>query len=241
MSLLTSLEGYWKLDEASGNRADSHGANTLSDNNTVLSATGKLNSAADFERGNSEFLSCADNASLSVGGTSWTFSAWINLESNTALMAVLAKVGANDHEYDLIVRGDLDGIARGRVTSASGFANVVTVTGTSPGALSTGQWYFLVYWLDISAQTLNLQINNGTVNSVACTHQSYDSTAQFRIGDSATNNFFFDGLIDEVGFWKRVLTTQERTDLYNGGNGLAYPFTTATRLLSLRRKAVMAA
>ena len=35
------------------------------------------------------------------------------------------------------------------------------------------------------------------------------------------------GRIDEVGFWKRVLTSSERSLLYNGGVGLTYPFSGA--------------
>ena len=31
------------------------------------------------------------------------------------------------------------------------------------------------------------------------------------------------GIIDEVGFWNRELTSSEVTDLYNSGAGLAYP------------------
>src|SRR3989304_4743325 len=35
------------------------------------------------------------------------------------------------------------------------------------------------------------------------------------------------GRIDDVGFWKRVLTSSERSLLYNGGVGLTYPFSGA--------------
>jgi len=31
-------------------------------------------------------------------------------------------------------------------------------------------------------------------------------------------------VIDEVGFWTRVLTEDERTALYNSGDGITYPF-----------------
>jgi hypothetical protein len=41
-TLNTSLTAYWNLDETSGNRADSKGTNTLTDVNTVTSATGKV-------------------------------------------------------------------------------------------------------------------------------------------------------------------------------------------------------
>ena len=53
-----------------------------------------------------------------------------------------------------------------------------------------------------------------------------DSTNPFAIGvwTGAFPSGNMDGLIDEVGFWKRTLTSGERTQLYNSGNGLAYPF-----------------
>jgi hypothetical protein len=47
---LTNLISWWSLDEASGSRADKHGANTLTDNNTVLSAAGKKSNAGNFVR-----------------------------------------------------------------------------------------------------------------------------------------------------------------------------------------------
>jgi len=34
--------------------------------------------------------------------------------------------------------------------------------------------------------------------------------------------YYFDGNMMGIGIWNRVLTTQERTDLYNGGDGLFY-------------------
>ena len=53
-----------------------------------------------------------------------------------------------------------------------------------------------------------------------------DSTAEFDIGRRPYSGSFgyFNGRIDSVGFWKRVLTSAERTALYNSGNGLEYSF-----------------
>ena len=42
--------------------------------------------------------------------------------------------------------------------------------------------------------------------------------------DNASPRYSFDGLIDEVGYWKRTLTPAERTTLYDFGRGLTYPF-----------------
>ena len=44
---------------------------------------------------------------------------------------------------------------------------------------------------------------------------------------------YWDGLIDEVGFWKRILTAQEKTNLYNAGAGLAYPLIESSGFLPI--------
>ena len=77
--LLTSLVGFWTLDEVSGARLDSSGnGSTLTDNNTVASTTGKIGLAAVFQAGVSEFLSRSDNAFLSAGiNTSFTIDGWV--------------------------------------------------------------------------------------------------------------------------------------------------------------------
>jgi hypothetical protein len=93
-----------------------------------------------------------------------------------------------------------------------------------------------VAWHDSVGNTINIQVNNGTADSAAHNLGVFYGTAPFAIGarDAAAADYW-DGLIDEVGFWKRVLTADERTTLYNGGNGLAYPFTvggaSSTRLI----------
>src|SRR5713101_462503 len=62
-----SLMSYYKLEEASGNRADSVGTNTLTSHNNVANAKGKIGSSGLFTATSSTYLSHADNASLSAG------------------------------------------------------------------------------------------------------------------------------------------------------------------------------
>lgn len=77
--LSTNLVSYWELEESSGTREDSHGANDLTDNNTVLYGTGKQGNGADFEATNSEYLNVA--SSLGAYNDTFTYSFWVNLES----------------------------------------------------------------------------------------------------------------------------------------------------------------
>ncbi len=218
MALTTSLISYWKLDEASGDALDAHGTNTLTDNNTVGSGVGKIGNARDFEFDNIEFFTLADNPSLSVTiGVDFSIACWFKIESFAGQMAIVSKADFSiSTEYIVYVGG------ANQVIFYAGVNNATTVE-----SLSVGVWYYVVAWYDSAAGgTSNVQLNNGTPVSVA-NSGPLDGVFPFRIGACSDNTRGFDGLIDEVGFWKRVLTAQERTDLYNNGNGFAYPFTPA--------------
>jgi hypothetical protein len=96
--------------------------------------------------------------------------------------------------------------------------------------LTTGVWYFVVVWHDSVADTDNIQVNNGTVDSISSAgHTPNNGAADFCLGARTYPSFegYFNGQLSSVSFWKRTLTTNERTELYNGGTGLAYPFTSA--------------
>jgi hypothetical protein len=73
-------------------------------------------------------------------------------------------------------------------------------------------------WHDATANKLYSSLNGAAANETAATGFN-TSTADFIIGE---HTFYWNGLIDEFGFWSRVLTAQERTDLYNAGAGLFY-------------------
>lgn len=102
-----------------------------------------------------------------------------------------------------------------------------TVTASTFGAPSTSTWYLIMVWVDNTANTVNISVNDGTVDSTALTITTHNGTARFNISGAgnATPIEYFDGVIDEVYLRSSVPTSGERTQLYNGGAGLTYPFT----------------
>lgn len=222
-SLLTGLVAYWKLDEASGTRADSVGANTLTDNNTVTQAVGKVGSAAQFTAASLESLSIVDNADVSAGDIDFTIAGWVFLDSVGATRAIAVKgsLGAiASDEYGVFVTVG---------NSASFFVEDQAGThfgqATTGAALTVSTWAFVVAWHDSVANTVNCQLNNGTVASSAYTFGVKNGTNAFALGATTSGGAsYMNGRIDEVGFWKRVLTVAERTSLYNAGSGVTYPF-----------------
>jgi hypothetical protein len=224
MALTDNLVSYWKLDESSGVRADSHGSNNLTDNNTVGVAAGKINNAAQFVAANSEYLSHSSNSDLTTGDIDFTLQAWVYLDTKTVLRPFVAKYefGAEkefvlhynvvDDYFSLLVRDTLGN---------TGFVNA-----TNLGSPSTGTWYCIHAWHDSVNDQLGIAVNAGTANLNSHTDGvSTSTTAEWQLGHIVGGDAtYMDGRIDEVGFWKRVLTSGERSQLYNSGNGLAYPF-----------------
>ncbi len=226
-TLPTSLVSYWSLEETSSSRVDATATgNNLTDNNTVLSGTGKIATAADFESTNSEYLSRADNASLSITG-SISIAAWVNFETVP---------GAG--RADIVTKYNTGGDRSYRFQVGDG--NLLTLIGVGSGVFictpswtpSSATWYHIAAVFDGAADTIKMYVN-GAQQGATCTGQTStitDGGATFMVGagqDAGPGNFM-DGLIDEVGLWSKALTSTEITDLYNSGTGIPYLATGGT-------------
>lgn len=219
-TLPTSLSAYWKLDEASGTREDFVGSSDLTDNNTVTQQTGKVNSAAQFTAANSEYLTVASNATLQVGDIDFAVACWVYMDTvpttdNPTIIQL--KQTPSGEAYRLYYHGQ-DGVERFEwlVESASGST---TVNANNLGKPSTGTWYFIVAWHDSVNNIIGIQMNNGTADTAAHTTGARAGNDTFWLGARSGPQTFWNGRIDEVGFWKKVLSSTEKTDLYNSGNG----------------------
>jgi hypothetical protein len=213
--LTVGLVSCWDLDEASGSRADAWSTNDLTDNNTVGSTTGIINDAADFVTANTEWLSIADNAEMSLGTDSaFTIAAWA-YPTIEASMVVVDKGPSSTQQrnHEFIVR--FNNIFIFEVGDGSSFGTVST------GAVPDNNWYFLIAWHNPVSDTVNLQVNNGTVFSGSWGNGTRNSSGSFvlgRFGDA--NNLYWNGRIDQVAYWKGVLVSEaDRTWLYNSGAG----------------------
>lgn len=226
-SLTNSLVAYWKMDEVSDTRMDATGrGNDLTDNNTVTSNVGRVGQAAQFASANQEYLSRFDNPDLSMGNIDFTIAGWIYLD-NKADYRVLTSKWNVDNGYEYVLRYD-PYVSDRFVFEVSGngaLGGIVGVAANNFGAPVVGQWYWVVGWHDSVNDTLNIQVNNSAVDSISYDAGVYDGTSLFSVG--FVHGFFYhDGRVDELGLWKRVLSVEERTALFNAGQGCTYPFLT---------------
>lgn len=207
---------WWKLNEVSGNRADSVSTNplTLTDNNTVLSSGGYVEGVgADFERANSEFFSAVDSADWDLGSGNFTMRARLKYESFA------------DGDYQIIL--DNDGGTENNfswwfMTYRSGSTYYIAFQYSTSGASGTiasksvtwapilGVWYDVVVRRngnDLSFAVDGLQVG-ATQDVTGVT--IYNNTMKLKIGcsglDSSEVNFF-DGQIEDLAIWKGYALT----------------------------------
>jgi hypothetical protein len=221
-SLLDGLVAYWKLDETSGTRIDSTGSNNLTDNGGVGSTIGKQGNAASFSGSND--LSLTSSTDLRLDNTDFTVAFWVNFDTLPvgAFITILGKHdGLGLREYWFYRHQSTNKIAL--LTSPNG--TTVEFLNTVGPSLNTGQWYFVVGERNNATNTATLYIHDGinwdsgsfTSNGV------WAGTALF--GISRTGGFErLEGIVDEVGIWNKLLTAAERTQLWNSGSGLTFPF-----------------
>jgi hypothetical protein len=224
--LFSGLSAYWPLWEASGSRFDSTGLRSdLADNNTVTGNPGILLNASQFTAANSEYLSVADNAALSIGDIDFTFMAWVYLDSKGSPRTILSKRDLSSgagQEYSLVYDNTADRFVFAFWNSA-GTISAVNADGLGSPALST--WYQIFAWHDATANTQNIRVNMGTITTNSSPLTPQDASSGFKIGaQQSTPTFFWDGRICEVAIWKHALTDREQWQLYNNGQGVKYPF-----------------
>jgi len=178
--------------------------------------------AAQFVLANTEYLSTASLVSLQTGDIDFAISGWFYLDTKAVDMTLISKwLTTGDHrEYRLFFDQSED---RFRFeVSATGSSTVVNMDADNLGSPSVATWYYIECWHDKDADTINIQVNDGTVDSVAFTTGLSRKDGAFEIGSEDGGSNPFDGRITAVGFWKRVKTTVEKTFLYNSGIGKPY-------------------
>lgn len=215
-SLITNIVSYYKLDESSGNAADSAGTNTLT-NSGVTYGTGLIHNGAFFgsSGSGSAALTILDASETGLNfSADFTISLWAKLTS-TATGSFMAKQGVASGYR---IRFESANTIRFTTFDAGGDTHVEFAA-----AMTTGAFHFLV--IQRVGTTLGISIDNSAFTTASGTLRNVSNTGIFALGNaSPTQNDNIIGTLDEVGIWSRALTTGEITTLYNGGIGLQYNF-----------------
>lgn len=223
MALDTNLVAYWKLD---GNSNDALGTYNGTDTNvTYASGNGIINQGANITGTAGDGIVVADNAVFDAGSVK-TCSAWFKWDTQTSNDIIIGKYG------DFATGANYQNGWFFQSVSGTGFRVAcyndagVGFTHSATTQPSNGSWTHAVIQIDTANSLLKFYVNGSKVGSDLAISGTFtfNNTSNLWFGKSVGD--MYDGSIDEVGIWSRVLSDAEITQLYNGGAGLAYPFVT---------------
>ncbi|MBI2676665.1 MAG: LamG domain-containing protein [Candidatus Yanofskybacteria bacterium] len=227
-SLTRGLTGYWTLDGSniSGTRAkDSSGNNnhgTLT--NGPVQAVGKVGQGLSFDGTDDEVV--LDNLTdLDFSQeNAFTISAWVRPDGSNASDGVFSRGGtfssADTVIYYLAVLNTDATRWRGTVSDGTNLISVNSAVGT----VSVNQWQYLSLVWD--GTTLSLYKDGAFLNSATGTFNGLwngddANDRETSIGaDGRAERFYWDGTIDDVRIYNRVLSAAEVKRLYLIGAGV---------------------
>lgn len=225
-ALTDNIVSYWKLDESSGNAADSVGSITLTNNNSVSYLAGLINNAADFGSANtSKSLGQTSATPIASYASDQTYSAWVYFSGDptTGTNLIWETAWSGSTYLALYTSG-------GNITVRVQGAQVDTAQ-----SITQNTWHHVCFTLT-SGGTFNLYFNGTNIKNTTLTPGGgYGGNSGFELGGDGVVNgagWWLKGRVDEVGVWSRVLSSSECQQLYNSGSGLAYPFATPAAVSS---------
>lgn len=224
----SQMISYWKLDESSGNAADSVGSNTGTNVGTTTFSTGKVNNGS-VHNGSSQYFTLPTIGS----NTNFSINLWAKGSADPAGDEALIATndclvmfsGANFYVQAWVDRNGTAGTNKAYTSSSD--VNDLT------------QWH--MYTVTAAGSTYKKYIDGLEVGTFSIDSPG-NSFAASRIGNARRTSgtpaetYFFNGTLDEVGYWSRAITADEIRTLYNSDRANQYNFTTPVcKLLQLEK------
>ena len=188
--------------------------------------------AAEFD--GSGFLVIDDNPSLSTGDIDFTTAFWVYLGNKSSARNLVNKDAEGsglNREYKVTYDSSADRFIAFISEDGSGWTS--TRTASVFGSPPVKTWILVVFWHDSISNTINIQINDGGIDSSVYSSGVTDLAGTFSVGAAEDGSGTLVGRMAGVGFWKKVLSSTDRTALYNRGFGLLHAELTSSLLTNL--------
>lgn len=218
MSLLSKCVGFWCFEETSSPSIDSTGrGNDLTWAGANVAAVPGVINYGLYAIWSGNYAAIATNDDVQPGPReSFTLAGWFKPNAaweGLGSQVLCGKVGVFQVGLSVAFGYHL-------YFYCSHFpANIEVTVPFDPGE----EWFFWRAWRDADAKTINLQVNCGTISSVAYDEDLPQGAYEFFVGGGPAGGYYeyTAGATDALGFWKRVLDTSDASLLCPG---IEYPF-----------------
>jgi hypothetical protein len=218
-TLQAGCKAFWTFETTGWADATGNG-HTGTGVNTPTVAAGQIGNGVNLVAASSQRLTVPAHADFGGGAEySFTVSAWAK-PATVGTMGVFGEDadGGNPRVFALFGAGVAGW--RWRVHGT----DLTTSALITAGAMTTNTWQHLIVNHDAVANTINMWINNVAQTPSAHTLGVYDANLAVWIG-SINTLFPFNGMLDAIGYWDRLLTSDERAQLAAGTAASEWPFT----------------
>jgi hypothetical protein len=206
----SGLVGWWPFN---GNAADESGnGNNGTVNGATLTADrfGNQNAAYSFDGVNDFIGASAISFPLSASDRSINF--WVSDQSTTNTCNIPVRYGSHSPSNGFWVNVNYN--CNANYPNGAIIADFYNVFLVSNNVIPLNQWKMVT--ITINSQTCSIYIDGQLDNSGPIGINTTLSDTSFYIGADliSTPNYYYNGLIDDIGIWNRALTQQEITALY---------------------------
>jgi hypothetical protein len=226
-SLTDGIVAYYKLD-STGSAIDS--VNGIDGTNSnILSTTGIINDGYNFN-GTSSGVTTSADANIDFNrDNAFSIFGWIKT-TNDATKTIISHMEGGSAAGYLLRIGTGAKLEVIIVNASGGPPKMIDVRATDT-RLDDGAWHYVGFTYDGSSDAggMNLYVDGALEGMSALQNDVTGSTtaaAGLSFGINTPVSGWFDGNMDEIGVWNRVLGSTEVTELYNSGAGKSYSFTT---------------
>ncbi len=214
-NLNSGLAAYWKLDENTGASAADSSTNAITAltlTNGPTWTTGQIGSSIDFD-GTNDYATTADNDVLDfTDGEQFTVTGWFNRDTFTTDDTIVAKSNGPLAAGYVVFVDDATDYLSFYVGDGTDYYGYVT----SSNAITSSGWHsFTAVWGD-SYMKLYLDgadvgvYNEGTIGNI----NSLANAQGLTLGAESDGQVPFDGKLDEIRVYDRVLSANEIVQLH---------------------------
>ena len=219
----TNLVSWWALEEDSGLAMDSHGTNHLTRKGVIDNAAALQGMGAYFPNVNGRYMSLTANDSINFEHEDYTIGVWYKPTVITG----------GDYDKPFIHRANASYTELFLGTTPNNKPRFITKGGAVSWATActANNWYLVIGWHVASENKSYLQVNNATpvsfTDTVGGGATHYNARFGRRIVEDVAGSGI-NGILDEMFMYRRALSADERSWLYNDGAGRTYTDTVLT-------------
>ena len=210
----SSAAAQWNLDEVDGAIANDliAASNGAVSGATWQSAGGHIDGALEFD-GSDDFVVVSDNDDISVGTGDYTIAMWIKPDDVSGVRGLVTKMkDGSDKEFAFTILNsslifDVEKDAdNGRAASVS-------------GVLSSGSWQHVAVTFEAATKSVHFYcqgieqtLSSNTISSIP---DELSNDLYFGRWGGTYDSAYFDGMMDDIRIYTKVLSPTEITSVYN--------------------------